>query len=304
MQPPLLLPELRHLRSFSILAEELHFGRAAQRAHLTQSGLTHQLHRLEDVLGARLFERSTRHVELTPVGENFLVEARAILDHIEAATRSAQKMSARSRTVFSIGYSPRALQTPMSQMLQVFRKRFDDVDVVLHEHWSDELEHQLSRGNIDVAFMIRRPDDLPRGTLTIWNDQVLACLPKGHGLTQRDLVTFQDLRGEALILAPESSAPRTYRAFIEACEAQGFQPNIVEEAAEMPKVMALAAAGVGIGFTPASMAGVAPAGVVLRPLGPPLEFHSIVLAWLEPIRDPIVRQFVAIARNTIDHLAD
>jgi DNA-binding transcriptional LysR family regulator len=292
------LPEFRHLRSFSLLGEELHFGRAARRANVTQSGLTQQIQRLEDILGFRLFVRSNRQVTLTPAGESFLVDARFLLDRFEKSISVARSIHKGPPEV-RIGYSPICLETPMSRILQTFRERRPDLAITLQEDWSDELEAQFARDEIDLAFMTEWEKDSRRGSLFISRERAVACLPKGHRLCAHDVVSFDDLRGEPLIFPPESHAPRTYRRFVGACRAQGFEPRIVQGAIEVSKVMALAASGVGIGFATECMAGLAPSGVVVRPLGPPVAEHRVVLTWQEPVASEAITAFVAVAREVV-----
>lgn len=289
--------ELRHLRYVAILAEELHFGRAAQRANVTQSGLSQQIQRLETLVGARLFERTSRWVRLTPAGEAFLGETRGVAERIEAAAALARQVDHRSRRVIDVGYSPMTLQTPVGRIMQAFKERSGDVEIRLHEHWSDELFARLRDGDLDLAFMAPIARDGNLESIEIAREKILVSLPPGHRLRDRSVVEIADLKGEPIIYAPEQFAPTRYNALVKACAAEGFEPQFIEQAVEVPKLLMLVAAGVGLGFITQGFAGLAPPEVTLRPLGPPMAEHIITLAWRRSTTNLIIEAFVDVARE-------
>jgi len=294
-----MLPEVRQLRYFALLAEERHFGRAAQRAGITQSAISQQIHRLEDVIGVRLVERGKRGASLTPAGEALLTYVHAVIDRVEEAVAAVRLAAVGGLNKLDIGVSPIALHTPMSRILQTFVKRCPDVSITLHEHWSERLMQDLLAARLDLAFMVAYGDIPGVRTVEVARDRFLLCIPEDHPLAKCEIVQLRDLRGQPLIFVPESHSPRMHRAFVAACRAEHFEPQVVHEAIEFPKVMALAAAGIGIGFTSEALAGMAPAGVALRPVGPPLEGSRLVLAWKEPIAKPRAAELIALAESIV-----
>jgi DNA-binding transcriptional LysR family regulator len=183
--------ELRHLRSFLAVVEELHFSRAAARLHISQPPLSQQIRRLEDELGARLFRRTKRRVELTPAGQTFLIEARQTLAQAERAVRAAQRAERGELGELVVGYVPSATYGPLPDVIRMFRKRFPDVDLRLQNLRSVQQRQALVDRQIDVGFVRPQVADPHLSYEAIWRESVVVALPGNHPLTRRTIVVYR-----------------------------------------------------------------------------------------------------------------
>src|SRR3954453_15892050 len=200
--------ELRHLRYFVAVAEELHFGRAARRLQLAQPPLSRQIQGLEQELGVRLLERTKRHVELTPAGKVFLEHARKLLTEADHAVAAARRAARGEIGRLAIGFVGAATYSALPELLRVFHTRFPDVELVLYEMTSAHQHDALREGRIEVGFV--RPA-IPDDTLArrvARGEPLVAALPAGHRLARRDEpIPLSDLAGEPFILFPRDPRP-------------------------------------------------------------------------------------------------
>ena len=183
--------ELRHLRSFFAVAEELHFGRAAARLHISQPPLSQQIRRLEDELGARLFRRTKRRVELTPAGSAFLTEARQTLAQAERTVRAAQRAERGEQGELAVGYVTSATYGPLPDVIRRFRQRFPDVELRLQNLRSVEQRQALVDRRIDVGF-VRLPVTDPRIIYeALWRESVCAERPGSPRASRTGFRTYK-----------------------------------------------------------------------------------------------------------------
>ncbi|MEU0004354.1 LysR family transcriptional regulator [Streptomyces sp. NPDC006314] len=210
--------ELRQLSYFVAVAEELHFGRAADRLHIVQSAVSQQIQRLERELGAELFDRSPRRVRLTGAGERLLPEARAVLAAAEKA-RAAVAVPAGLRLGTSTG-----LGAHLDRVLAAFAERAPDVPVELFSLPAGERLARVAAGGLDAAFV--RSAEPPPGVrvLPLWPDPLVAALPAGHPLATRDGIDLADLAGLPLALTSRRTNPALVDLVVGACHAAGFEP--------------------------------------------------------------------------------
>ncbi|GGW63806.1 LysR family transcriptional regulator [Streptomyces lucensis JCM 4490] len=210
--------ELRQLNYFVAVAEELHFGRAAERLHIVQSAVSQQIQRLERELGAELFDRSPRRVRLTGAGERLLPEARAVLAAAERA-RTSVAATAGLRLGTSTG-----LGAHLDRVLAAFAERVPDVAVELVSLPAGERLERVAAGRLDAAFV--RSAEPPPGVrvLPLWPDPLVAALPAGHPLAARDEIDVAELAGLPLALTPRATNPALVDLVVGACHAAGFEP--------------------------------------------------------------------------------
>ncbi|WP_369363498.1 LysR family transcriptional regulator [Streptomyces sp. CG4] len=210
--------ELRQLSYFVAVAEELHFGRAAERLHIVQSAVSQQIQRLERELGAELFDRSPRRVRLTGAGERLLPEARAVLAAAERA-RAAVAAPAGLRLGTSTG-----LGAHLDRVLAAFAERAPQVPVELVSLPAGERLARVAAGRLDAAFV--RSAEPPAGVrvVPLWSDPLVAALPAAHRLAGRDEIDLADLAGLPLALAPRRVNPALVDLVVGACHAAGFEP--------------------------------------------------------------------------------
>jgi len=172
--------ELRHLRYFVALTEELHFGRAADRLSITQSPLSAAIQALEGELGVQLFERTSKHVRMTPAGAAFLIEVRSILQQVKLAGETAQSIAAGMRGRLDIGFTGSMIYRQVPAIITTFKLQFPSIDVNLREMSTSEQINALSRGELDAGFAnsMTIPGGLAGAPLP--NDELLCCLPEAH----------------------------------------------------------------------------------------------------------------------------
>ena len=244
--------ELRHLRYFVAVAETCHFGRAAERLHMAQPALSQAIRQLEGQLGAPLFTRTTRHVALTAAGEYLLVEARRILASLDAAGAGVQRIAEGRRGLVRVGFTGAAV---FSQLPRVARTLERDLPEVALEVQADQLTPQLCdglrEGSIDLAVL--RPPATGDGIVvrTIAVEPLVLALPADHHLVGAPEISVADLRSEGFVLysTPDSAVNE---AILRVCRAAGFTPRREHVAPGTVVLLALVAAGLGIGLVPAS----------------------------------------------------
>ena len=293
--------ELRHFRYFLAVAEERHITRAATRLGLQQPPLSQQIRILEKELGTKLFNRLPRGVELTPAGEGFMEEARAVLSGVERAAVRARAAAMGQRGRISIGLTTSAsLHPSVTHMLRAYAKSHAAVALDLHANNAAGLTEAVLRQDVQVAIIraaVARPTDLVFSELT--RENMLVALPDEHHLVNRTAsgenapVPLRALAGERLILVRRHAAPGMYGNLIDACHKFGFEPRIVAEVEQMLIALNLVAAGVGISVVPASMREVRPEGIAYCPLlDAPSLIAPLTLVYRRDETRPIVTDFI------------
>ncbi|MEU6218843.1 LysR family transcriptional regulator [Streptomyces sp. NPDC047022] len=210
--------ELRQLSYFVTVAEELHFGRAAERLHIVQSAVSQQIRRLERELGAELFDRSPRHVRLTPAGERLLPEARAVLSAADRA-RAAVTPAPGLRLGTSTG-----LGAHLDRILAAFARRLPDVPVELLSLPSAQRLAAVADGRLDGAF-VRSAEPVPGiRVLPLWSDPLVAAVPAGHPLGERTEIGVEELAGLPLTITSRANNPALVDLVVGACHSAGFEP--------------------------------------------------------------------------------
>jgi DNA-binding transcriptional LysR family regulator len=290
--------ELRHLRAFLAVAEELHFGRAAARLHISQPPLSQQIRRLEDELGARLFRRTKRRVELTPAGQAFLTEARQTLAQADRAVRAAQRAERGELGELVVGYVTTASYEPLPDVIRGFRRRFPDVDLRLENLRSVQQRQALFDGRIDVGFVRPQVADPRVSYEAIWRESVVVALPGNHPLARRAIVDVLDLETEPFVAVAPDDASGLYDQVVAFCRRAGFIPRVAARVPDVQAAIALVAAGLGIGLVPAAVQRFKRRGVAYRPLRPHTLTMEMGLAWRRDNDSVLVRQFRQVARET------
>ena len=235
--------ELRHLRYFVAVAEELHFRRAAERLHMSQPPLSQQIRQLEEEVGAMLLLRNQRKVELTAAGVAFLVRAREILDAVEDAARQARRVQRGEVGRLAVGFVGSAMYSFVPELLRAFRDEKPDIGLRLHELGTTEQLRQLEDGRLDVGFVRLRGPRPGLAHETVMDEPVVVALPDVHPLAQRPLLRLSDLEGESLVLLAPAGSPGLRAALADAIALLGGEERIVQEVAEMQTVVGLVAAG-------------------------------------------------------------
>lgn len=270
--------ELRHLRYFIAVAEELHFGRAAARLHMAQPPLSRQIRQLEDELGVTLLDRARRRVELTPAGRTFLDEARRILAQSERAVRVAQRAGRGEEGPLSLGFVPAADLDILPRALRLCRERLPDLELELHPMTRCQQVDALRGGRIQVGILFLPIDDDGLAVEPLRREPLVVVLPEDHRLARRDRLRMIDLQDEPMISFPRARRGRDHMT-ITACRQAGFEPRMSYATDRIETNLALVAAGLGVSLLPASIRNLRRSGVVYRPLvlpAPHLEMAAAV----------------------------
>ena len=290
--------ELRHLRYFVAVAEELNVRRAALRLHVSQPPLSRQIHDLEAEIGARLFVRQKRGMQLTDAGRLFLGEARHILLRAQQAVQLAQSAGRGEAGHLSLAYTAWACDPVFPVAIRQFRQRFPRVELQIRELPSHQQIEELLAKELDVGYVGMRFPEL-RGDLTfevVRRAALCVALPPGHRLTRQRQLSLRSLADEPFVSLPVA-VPFYREAQLDLCRSAGFTPNIVQEANNAQSLLQLVAAGVGISIVPEVLQQFLRIEVEYRPLPsslPRFEFH---VAWRQENPSASLKTFLAILRE-------
>ena len=245
--------ELRHLRYFVAVAEELHFGRAAERLHMTQQPLSQQIRQLETELGVLLFHRTKRRVQLTEPGLAFLGEARQILLKADRAVEMVRQVAQGESGRLKVGFSGFATYSILPKVLRIFRERFPHVELELEEMTTSVQVQALQDHQIHLGLMI---PPVPDATLTlelILQEPFVVILPETHSLATQPELALRALANESFILVSRHLEPGYYDQCISLFQQAGFSPKVIQKASQKQTILGLVSAGMGVSLAPASI---------------------------------------------------
>ena len=285
--------ELRHLRYFVAVAEELNFRRAAERLHVAQPALSAQIKNLEEELGVRLFERTTRSVLLTPTGQVFLGEARNILGATTHAEQLVRKAEHGLVGTLRVGVITPATGPLLARVLRHFHQKYPGVTLSLSALTSAEQLKRLRAGELDAG-LLRPPVASPELDTRFVEQapQVLAA-PAGHRLAKKRKLEWKDFNGEGLVLIHPDQQHSFYDPFIAACVKAGAKTHVAQYAQDVQIKMWLISAGFGVAPVTSTLKEIRRPGVVFRPLPPGLPPVQTMLAWRRiDASSPVLKNFL------------
>jgi DNA-binding transcriptional LysR family regulator len=292
--------ELRLLRYFTVVAEELHFSRAAARLHMAQPPLSQQIKRLEEELGVQLLARTRRRVELTGPGHLFLASAREILAQVDRAVLQAQRAARGEAGEIAIGLvSSASYEDSLPRVLRAYRERYPAVAITLHEMSSGEQVDALREGRIQAGFLRPPLHELGITTTTVLREPLVAVLPADHRLAGRRRIPLAALAEDPFIMIPRSHGLGILDLVMGACLAAGFAPRIAQEAKEIQTVVGFVAAGFGVSLLPGTVRRLAHGGVAYVPLAPPQVLIEIAAAHRSGDASPLLAAFLAVLRESV-----
>jgi DNA-binding transcriptional LysR family regulator len=282
---------ITELRAFVVLAEHLHFGRAAEQLHVTQPALSKQIRRLEDVVGGALLVRGYRDVHLTPAGHALLPRARALLRESSATLDVARRAARGQLGLLRIGFGIASIQQLLPDVLQRFRSIAPDVEFRLRDMATPAQVTALRSGDIDVGFVRLPVADPIVVTRPVLHERLHAVL--GPRSPWRAADGLASLSHEPFVTIARTTSASYYDHVVAVCRAAGFTPNIVQETSELFTMLMLVRAGMGVALAPSSAAFRRPRGVRFRTLATPDAAWDIGLAWrVDRAAEPLVRAFV------------
>ncbi|MGE4293073.1 MAG: LysR family transcriptional regulator [Desulfovibrio sp.] len=290
--------ELRQLRYFQAVAEELHFGRAADRVHIAQPPLSQQIKRLEEELGVELLRRSSRKVELTPEGARFLESAREILERVEGAVHAVRAMARGEAGRLRVGFVGPASDSLFPEAVRDYRAENPGVQLVLLEMGTTDQLEALRRGEIDLG-VIRLFHQNLRGFQhePFAREPYVLALPESHPLTALDEIPLASLEGVPLILFPRRFQPALYDTIMARLRQAGVTPYVVQRAITKQTKSALVASGLGAAFLHASSRKAPRAGVAYRPLAGEFPLMELEMVWRPESATEVLRRFVDTLRR-------
>jgi len=290
--------ELRHLRYFVAVAEELHFGRAALRLNLAQPPLSQQIRKLEELLGYSLFTRTSRSVSLTHAGEALLQRARRTLRNVQRDIDETRSIAHGDVGSLHVGFVGSAMLTMLPGIFRSYREAYPRVKLHLHESFTSLVIEGLENGTLDAGIL--RDGDPVEGlhVTTILSEPFVAVLPATHPSAKQKSISIAVLRDEPFVYYPRSAGARAYEKALTLCEEHGFRPQIVQEASHWLSILRLIGAGLGVSIAPACVRRIASEEVVCLPLRGAKAVSNVELAWLAGDARPIVERFRQIAENT------
>ncbi len=292
--------ELRHLRYFIAVAEELHFTRAAERLHIGQPPLSHAIQVLEADIGAQLLARTKRWVRLTEAGKLFLADARRILALAEQAAETARRADRGEAGELRIGFTYSTPLTPLfAEVINRYRQEFPQVTLTLHEMATLRQLEAIGQRTLDLGF-IRPPEvAVPAGIklTSLREDPLMVVLPVGHPLAAKRALAIGALEGLPFVMYPPGAGTGIYPQIFRLCRAAGFVPRIGQTAGEASTIIGLVAAGSGIAMLPASFDRIRMDGVCYRPILDPDATTMLLLAQRSGEHAPLVDAFVALVTD-------
>ncbi|MGN7743289.1 LysR family transcriptional regulator [Pseudomonas sp. 22526] len=285
---------IRHLWLFLAVAEEQNFSRAAKRLGMSQPPLTEQIQVLEQALKVKLFDRSRRGAQLTPVGQAILPAVRKFAEQLERLELAVHEAVAGQSGVLTIGAITTAMLDVLPALIEKLKARYPQLTVSVREIDSVEAIPALEAGDIDLAFA-RLEGDLGSSvrSIPLTEDRLAVALPSDHPLAARSRISLASLAGEPLVLSARKVSPMYFDNLIATCRDSGFSPRVLHEVRSVASQIAFVSCGQGIALVPASLKKVAPSNVVLRPLSQRLNVVTTALAWNPTRTNPLVEELVA-----------
>ncbi|MEO6410550.1 MAG: LysR family transcriptional regulator [Burkholderiaceae bacterium] len=287
--------DLSKLNCFVVLAEELHFGRAAARLHISQPPLSLKIRALEEELGLELFARSSRRVALTPSGQLFLQEARRLLRQAEQLVKFAASLESGEAGTLSIGFTAVMAYRIMPSLISAFTAQHPQVRLTLHEMVAADQVLALQEHRLDVG-LLRPP--LPAGfhTHPLGEEAMLVCLPEQHPLAAQDVITIESLAHEPMIMFSRDEAFYFHNLVMNMCATAGFVPTVRQETRHVHAIVALVSVGMGLAVLPDSATNIHMHGIVFRPLSPNVK-AQFTLAVLQGNSNRVAGHFMDVARQ-------
>lgn len=295
--------ELRQLRYFVSVAEELHFGRAATRLHMTQPPLSQTIFALEELLGAALFDRNRRGVALTAAGIALLPEARRLLAQAGELPALARRAAFGETGKLVLAFVSSADYSVLPPLMRAYRAAYPQVQITLQEATSDLQLEDLLNGRVDAGLLIPPLPGKAKAALDylpVLNEPLILAspsdLPALRGKREADLRALPPL---PLIIFPRAISPSLYDAILAVFRAAGITPSIGQEAIQMQTIVSLVSAGMGIALVPQSVSNLRRPGVEYRPLAQATPLVETGLAWRRDNPSPVLKGFLELMRRTL-----
>ncbi|WP_163710004.1 LysR family transcriptional regulator [Mangrovibacterium lignilyticum] len=281
--------ELRHLRYFQVLAEELRFRRAAERLFISQPGLTRQIKQMEELYGVKLFERSKRHVELTPAGQFLKHEVDFIFNHLDMVQHHLESISMGKEAELRIGFIGSAAQKVIPDLLLDLKHKFPDIQAVLEETSNSQQLEMLLNHKIDLGF-VRMPN-VPAGIqkLKISDESFAVILPESHAINCDNFESLEQLKEEQFILFSSEYSSFYYDLIMSIFEDHHFQPKVLHKSVNALTIFKLVEEGIGLAIVPSSLKEGYDLKIKQVPLDHLTQRTGLYAVWKENNRNPALQ---------------
>jgi DNA-binding transcriptional LysR family regulator len=281
--------DMRHLRCFVAVSQELHFGRAAERLHLTQPPVSMAIKELEEELGVTLLERTSRRISLTRAGEDALRDARAILAAAETMRKRAREAAKGLMGSLSIGFISLPAYSFLPVTLRRFTESYQRVKITLEEGTTDHILHDVESGNLDVGLVFSMPD-LPAALSfrLVHLEPLVVALPESHPLAEGSRVALEKLSNEQFLGFERHQGPLMFDAIVATCMRHGFSPKLFP-ARQMHTIVSLVSGGIGVALVPGSVQALHREGVVYRSMKGEKTIVETIAVWRRSDDSPLVK---------------
>ena len=292
--------ELRHLRYFVAVAEERHFGRAAERLHIAQPPLSQQIRRLEAELGVTLLHRTTRSVEVAPAGKVLLVRAREILAAVDGATEDTRRAARGEFGRLVVGFTGSATYELLPKLAAALRSALPGVALNLRgELLTPAQVASLLDGTLDLGLLRPPVRERELAVEVVRREPLVAVLPEAHPLAAADSVPLEELEGEPFVVYPSHFRSVVHDAVEETCEAHGFLPRVALEVSETATLVSFVAAGLGVSLVPESVRHMTVRGAVYRPLAGDAATVELAVAWRRDDDTAVLARALEVVRGDL-----
>lgn len=291
--------DLRHLRYFIAVAEELSFTRAARRLHIAQPPLSQQIRQLEEELGVTLLHRTKRHVALSEAGQVFLEHAKQILRATELAGMQARRAQRGEIGRIAVGFFEHMSYTLLPPIFRAYRERFPDVEVDMRWFPVIGQADALRRGDVDVSFMRAVGDFENIATEALVTEPFVVAVPSSHPLAAEHSLSLADCAAERFVMYTPHLAPDFHDMILRMCATAGFTPRVALEVGQVYTCLGLVSSSIGLAFVPSSVQRIHVDDVVYRPLRSRSLPIEVMLGWRHTRTSPLIRAFVDTAKDVI-----
>lgn len=291
--------DIRQLRYFQAVAEELHFGRAAARLAIAQPALSRQIQALEQELGTPLLRRTQRRVELLPAGALLLERSRAIQQELARTLADVRRTGTGELGKLSLGFIHSSTYGLLPSVIRRFRQLYPGIELELHELPITSQHAALLRGTIDLGLLRIQPAPPELEVVAVLPDPFVLALPAKHPLAGRTRVRLKDVAGEPFVMFSKQDAPLLHERVQAMCEHAGFQPNVVQRATQLHTMVGLVGGGLGVAVVPASARNLHPRQVRFVQLSDKAEPVHIALGWRKGHETPAIQSFRKVTQEVV-----
>ena len=290
--------EFRHLKYFIAVAEELHFGRAAQRLQIAQPPLSYQIKQLETEIDALLFYRTKQKVELTEAGRVFLERAYEIVNRVDLSCDEVRRIHHGEGGQLILAFTGSMAFDPLPSLVRSFQEKFPNINIILRQFTTTEQIEALEERTIHAGFLIPPIDSDLLNLEIVREEPFVACVPNTHPLASyKGAIDLSQLANDLFVMTPRNAGSGYYDTIISLCQHSGFSPQKTQEAVELPTAISFVAAGIGVAILPSSIQFLKNDQIVYLPLKKTYTNYKFAIAWNKQETSPVVDSFISFLKE-------